>query len=82
MSKSKQTRETAKALVSPFFAWSNALLKGGEMVLDSMQAAARQAKSATVAVIPTLDAPAPGRSRRKKKAGAKAGRKVKAKSRR
>ena len=62
MSKSKQTRETAKALVSPLFAWSNALLKGGEMVLDSMQAAARQAKSATVGVIPTLDAPAPRRS--------------------
>ena len=81
MSKSKQTRETAKALVSPLFAWSNALLKGGEMVLDSMQAAAKQAKSASVAVIPTLDAPAPGRSRRKK-AGAKAKRKAKAARRR
>lgn len=81
MSKSKQTRETAKALVSPLFAWSNALLKGGEMVLDSMQAAAKQAKSASVAVIPTLDAPAPGGSRRKK-AGAKAKRKAKAARRR
>ena len=73
MRKSPKTREAAKALVSPLFAWSNAVLKGGEMVLDSMQAAATQARKATVGVIPTLDAPA----RRKS-----ASRKRKAKSRR
>ena len=73
MRKSPKTREAAKALVSPLFAWSNAVLKGGEMVLDSMQAAATQARKATVGVIPTADAPA----RRKS-----ASRKRKAKSRR
>ena len=73
MRKSPKTREAAKALVSPLFAWSNAMLKGGEMVLDSMQAAATQARKATVGVIPTADAPA----RRKS-----ASRKRKAKSRR
>ena len=73
MRKSPKTREAAKALVSPLFAWSNAVLKGGEMVLDSMQAAATQARKATVGVIPTADAP----TRRKS-----ASRKRKAKSRR
>ena len=73
MRKSPKTREAAKALVSPLFAWSNAVLKGGEMVLDSMQAAATRARKATVGVIPTADAPA----RRKS-----ASRKRKAKSRR
>jgi len=55
MSKSKQTRETAKALVSPIFAWTNAVLKGGEMVLDSMHAAAKGA--VRVAVLPDADTP-------------------------
>ena len=73
MRKSPKTREAAKALVSPLFAWSNAMLKGGEMVLDSMQAAASQARKASVGVIPTADAPARRRS---------ASRKRKAKSRR
>jgi hypothetical protein len=73
MRKSPKTREAAKALVSPLFAWSNAVLKGGEMVLDSMQAAATQARKASVGVIPTADAPARRRS---------ASRKRKAKSRR
>jgi len=76
MRKSPKTREAAKALVSPLFAWSNAVLKGGEMVLDSMQAAATQARKATVGVIPTADAPA--RRARPKSAS----RKRKAKSRR
>ena len=57
MSKSRQTRDTARAMVNPLFAWSNAVLKGGEMMLDSMQAAAKAAKSVTVAVLPDADAP-------------------------
>ena len=72
MRKSPKTREAAKALVSPLFAWSNAVLKGGEMVLDSMQAAATQARKATVGVIPTADAPARRKSAsRKRKAKSK-----------
>lgn len=62
MSKSKQSRETAKALVSPFFAITNAVLKGGEMMLDSMQAAARNAQGVRVAVLPDADAPPRRRS--------------------
>ena len=42
MAKSRQSNETAKALVSPLFAWTQAMLKGGEMMLDSMEAAARK----------------------------------------
>jgi hypothetical protein len=76
MRKSPKTREAARALVSPLFAWSNAMLKGGEMMLDSMQAAATQVRKATVDVIPTADAPA---RRGRSKAGS---RKRKAKSRR
>jgi gamma-glutamyl phosphate reductase len=60
MSKSRQTRETAKAFVSPLFAWNAAVLKGGEMVLDSMAAAA---KNVRVAV---LDADTPRKSIRAK----------------
>ena len=76
MAKSRQSHERAKALVSPLFAFTNAVLKGGEMVLDSMQAAARNANSVRVAAIRDVDAPprkrsAPGkpksRSRRAKK---------------
>jgi hypothetical protein len=66
MSKSRQTRETAKAFVNPLFAWSNALLKGGEMMLDSMQAAAKNARSITVAVLPERDGPVRNRPARKK----------------
>ena len=64
MRKSPKTRETARALVSPLFAWSNAVLKSGEMMLDSMQAAATQVRKAAVGVIPTADAPAPRRRSR------------------
>jgi hypothetical protein len=60
MAKSRQSNETAKALVSPLFAWTNAVLKGSEMVLDSMQAAAKGA--VRVAVLPDADAPARKRS--------------------
>ena len=57
MARSKQSNETAKALVSPLFAISNAMLKGGEMLLDSMQAAARNARSVRVAVLDDVSAP-------------------------
>src|SRR5215207_7635010 len=63
MSKSRQTRETARTMVSPLFAWNAAVLKGGEMMLDSMAAAA---KNVRVAV---LDADTP-RSRPARKAAA------------
>ena len=81
MRKSRESLKVAKALVNPVFAWSNALLKGGEMMLDSMAAAARQAKAASVAVIPTVDAPAPRRARRKAKSSAKGKRRAGARRR-
>ena len=49
MAKSRQSNLTAKAFVSPLFAWSNAMLKGGEMMLDSMQTAARNVRVAVLA---------------------------------
>ena len=57
MAKSRQSNDTAKALVSPLFAWTNAVLKGGEMMLDSMQAAARNARTVRVAVLDEVSAP-------------------------
>ena len=76
MSKSKQTLETARAMVSPLFAWTNAVLKGGEMMLDSMQAAAKNAKATRVAVLPELEAPARRQSPQRKRR-ANSGRKAK-----
>jgi hypothetical protein len=63
MSKSRQTRDTAKAFVTPLFAWNAAVLKGGEMMIDSLAAAA---KTVRVAV---LDADTP-RNRPARKAAA------------
>jgi hypothetical protein len=72
MSKSKQTREIARAMVNPLFAWTNAMLKGGELMLDSMGALAKNARSVRVAVLPEAEAPARKQaSRTKSKAGAK-----------
>jgi len=70
MSKSSQAREAARAIVSPLFAWSNAVLKGGEMVLDSMAAAAKTARQVRVAVLPEEGAPQrrPASGKRKRKA--------------
>jgi hypothetical protein len=62
MAKSKQSQERAKAFVSPLFSAVNAVLKGGEMVLDSMQAAAKNANSVRVAAIRDADAPPRKRS--------------------
>lgn len=67
MSKSSQAREAAKVIVNPLFAWSNAVLKSGEMVLDSMQAAAKNAQAVRVAVLPDQDAPPRRRVSRKAK---------------
>lgn len=73
MAKSRQSHEFARVLVNPLFAWTNAVLKGGEMMLDSMQAATRNAKNIRVAVLPDSDTPrkrsAPGK--RKRARGAK-----------
>ena len=71
MAKSRQSNEIAKAFVNPLFAWSNAVLKGGEMVLDSMQAATRNARNVRVAVLPDADTPArkrPGSGKRRRRA--------------
>ena len=65
MSKSSQAREVAKVIVNPLFAWSNAVLKGGEMVLDSIAAATRNVR---VAVLDT-DAPPRRHASRKAKRG-------------
>jgi hypothetical protein len=72
MSRSRQSNQAAKALVSPFFAWTNAVLKGGEMVLDSMQAAAKNAQNVRVAVLPDADAPRARPQRKARSGGAKA----------
>ena len=62
MSKSRHTRETAKAIVSPLFAWNAAVLKGGEMMLDSLAVAARNVR---VAVLDADTPPKRGRVKRK-----------------
>ena len=67
MAKSRQSHEVAKAFVSPLFAWSNAVLKGGEMVLDSMQAATRNARNVRVAVLQDAETPPRKRSGSNKK---------------
>ena len=82
MKKSRQSLEVARAFVNPVFAWSNAMLKGGELMLDSMQAAAKQAKAASVAIIPTADAPAPRRAKRKASSSSRGKRKAGARRRR
>ena len=69
MSKSSQAREAAKVIVNPLFAWSNAVLKSGEMVLDSMAAAAKTAQQVRVAVLPDGNTPRrPASGKRKRKA--------------
>ena len=72
MAKSRQSQQYAKAFVSPFFAWTNAVLKGGELMLDSVQAATRNAnRTVRVAVLPDADAPrkrpAPGKAKARSK---------------
>ena len=76
MSKSKQTREVAKAIVSPLFAWSNAMLKGGEIMLNSMEAMAKNARQVRVAVLPEADAPPRKRNGRSKAASKSGGKRA------
>jgi hypothetical protein len=71
MRKSRQARETARAFVNPLFAWSNAMLKGGELMLDSLAAANRNARAIRVAVLPQADAPRPHRKSKSRAARAK-----------
>lgn len=78
--KSRQSREIAKAIVNPMFAWSNAVLKGGEMMLNSMEALAKNARTVRVAVLP--DADAPQRKRPARKNASKSGGGKRAKRRR
>ena len=69
--KSRQSREMVKAIVNPMFAWSNAVLKGGEMMLNSMEALAKNARTVRVAVLPEADAPRKQSARKKARSGAK-----------
>ena len=69
MTKSKQTRETARALVNPLFSLTGAMLKGGEMMLDSLEAATKSAQQPIrVAVLPN-GGDAPTRRARRKSSG-------------
>ena len=70
MSKSSQAREAARTIVNPLFAWSNAVLKSGEMMLDSMAAAAKNAQRVRIAVLTDEEAPRrrPTSAKRKRKA--------------
>lgn len=85
---SKQSNVHARALVSPMFAWTSAVLTSGDMMLDAMRAAVRNARSVRVAVLPEADAPArkaapPRKAKAKAKPRAKApARRAKAKRRR
>lgn len=74
MSRSRQAREAARTMVTPLFAWSNAVLKTGELMLDSMEAVAKNAHAVRVAVLPNGGAaPAPRKAKarpaRAKRAG-------------
>ena len=62
------------SFLSPLFIWTDAMLKGGQATLDSMQVLAKRAQSPRIGVIPTADAPAPQRA-----TGAKGNARVKAK---
>ena len=75
--KSRQSREMAKAIVNPMFALSNAVLKGGEMMLNSMEALAKNARNVRVAVLPEADAPQRKRSARKNAAKSGGGKRAK-----
>ena len=78
--------------MTPFALWARVLLKGGEAVLDTMDAAVKARRRPQVAVLPSEDAPrqhaapiqarkpAPRKARGKVKAKAKPKRKVRARS--
>lgn len=82
---SREARPPLRLFVNPMAVWTDLMLKGGGMVLASMEAAAARANSGRVGVIPTADAP--GRAARatpkaasKGKSSAKAKRKAKRKA--
>lgn len=68
------------SFLSPLFIWTDAMLKGGQATLDSMQVLAKRAQSPRIGVIPTADAPAKGATGRRK-ARVKANRKAKSRRR-
>ena len=83
---SREARPPLRLFVNPMAVWTDLMLKGGGIVLASMEAAAARAKSARVGVIPTLDARAAStrdkpKSAPKGKPRTKAKRKAKAKRR-
>ena len=49
--------------MTPFGLWTQLLLKGGDNVLETMQAMVRSARRPSVGVIPTADAPQPATHR-------------------
>jgi hypothetical protein len=64
---SRYSNLTAKALVSPMFAWTNAVLSGGDMMLDAMRTAVRNSRGIRVAVLPeATKVPAKASKRRAK----------------
>jgi hypothetical protein len=72
--------------MTPFGLWTQLLLKGGDNVLETMQAMVRSTRQASVGVIPTADAPQPAThrkpvARRRAKPKAKAKPKQKARTR-
>jgi len=69
------------SFLTPLFIWTDAMLKGGKVALDSMQAVAKSAKTTRVGVIPTPDAPAKASTARRRKPPMKAKRKAKARRR-
>jgi len=65
--------------MTPFALWTHVLLKGGEAMLDTMQAAVKRSRPG-VAVIPTQDAPEKPKARKQAKAKRAPKRKARARS--
>jgi hypothetical protein len=70
-----------RLFVNPFAIWTHFAAKSGEVMLDSAQAAVKQAKALKVAVLPNADAPPP-KALRTKAPRAKVRSKAKGKKRR
>ncbi len=65
--------------MTPFGLWTQLLLKGGDNVLETMQAMVRSTRQASVGVIPTADAPQPATHRKPAARAKPAARRAKAK---
>lgn len=63
MSNSRRSRATARASVGGTSWWASALLKGGGTMLDSMNAAVRNAR---VAVLPVKPRTRPAKAKRQR----------------